>query len=188
MMTRNEDDRWEEYREKPAAESCLAAGRGGVFCWNLSPRWRGEPLETRKLLVLHEPTEGAVAWMMPRLTGFTVRCGGDPSHPGEWSGALDHPSCGTVPLARDRDGGCAGKAAALGLEAAVGAAATSYLDPMYRLDACRRGRHRDALLISDDLAGSPLGDDYPELAVCEVCGRAVEWPNGKPTLVRREQE
>jgi hypothetical protein len=24
--------------------------------------------------------------------------------------------------------------------------------------------------------------------VCEVCGRAVEWPNGKPTLVRREQE
>jgi hypothetical protein len=44
------------------------------------------------------------------------------------------------------------------------------------------------LLISDDLAGSPLGDDYPELAVCEVCGRAVEWPNGKPTLVRREQE
>jgi hypothetical protein len=62
------------------------------------------------------------------------------------------------------------------------------LDPMYRLVACRRGRHRDALLISDDLAGSPLGDDYPELAVCEVCGRAVAWPNGKPTLVRREQE
>jgi hypothetical protein len=62
------------------------------------------------------------------------------------------------------------------------------LDPMYRLVACRRGRHRDALLISDDLAGSPLGDDYPELAVCEVCGRAVEWPKGKPTLVRREQE
>jgi hypothetical protein len=62
------------------------------------------------------------------------------------------------------------------------------LDPMYRLVPCRRGRHRDTLLISDDLAGSPLGDDYPELAVCEVCGRAVEWPNGKPTLVRREQE
>jgi len=62
------------------------------------------------------------------------------------------------------------------------------LAPLYRLVACRRGRHRDALLISDDLAGSPLGDDYPELAVCEVCGRAVEWPNGKPTLVRREQE
>jgi hypothetical protein len=25
-----------------------------------------------------------------------------------------------------------------------------------------------------------------ELAVCGVCGRAVEWPNGKPPLVRRE--
>jgi hypothetical protein len=62
------------------------------------------------------------------------------------------------------------------------------LDPMYRLVACRRGRHRDALLMSDDLAGSSLGDDYPELAVCEVCGRAVEWPNGRPTLARREQE
>jgi hypothetical protein len=49
-----------------------------------------------------------------------------------------------------------------------------------------RGRHRDALLVSDDLAGSSLGDDYPELAVCEVCGRAVEWPNGR--LVLREQK
>ena len=42
--------------------------------------------------------------------------------------------------------------------------------------------------MSDDLTGSLLGDDYPELAVCEVCGRAVEWPNGRPTLARRDQE
>ena len=27
-----------------------------------------------------------------------------------------------------------------------------------------------------------------ELAVCEGCGRAVEWPNGTPTLARRDQE
>jgi hypothetical protein len=59
---------------------------------------------------------------------------------------------------------------------------------MYRLVAYRRGRHRDAHLLADDLVGSPLGDDYPELAVCEVCGRAVELPNGTPTLVGRELE
>ena len=62
------------------------------------------------------------------------------------------------------------------------------LAPIYRLVACRQGRHRDAHLLADDLVGSPLGDDYPELAVCEVCGRAVEWPNGMPTMVRRAQE
>jgi len=62
------------------------------------------------------------------------------------------------------------------------------LAPIYRLGACRRGRHRDAYLLADDLVGSLLGDDYPELAVCEVCGRAVEWPNGMPALGHREQE
>jgi hypothetical protein len=62
------------------------------------------------------------------------------------------------------------------------------LAPIYRLVACRRGHHRDAHLLADDLVGSQLGDDYPELAVCELCGRAVEWPNGKPDLVRREDE
>ena len=56
------------------------------------------------------------------------------------------------------------------------------LAPIYRLLACHRGRHRDAQLLADDLVGSSLGDLYPELAVCEVCGRAIEWPNGKPTL------
>jgi hypothetical protein len=56
------------------------------------------------------------------------------------------------------------------------------LAPIYRLLACRCGRHRDAQLLADDLVGSSLGDLYPELAVCEVCGRAIEWPNGKPTL------
>jgi hypothetical protein len=47
------------------------------------------------------------------------------------------------------------------------------LDPIYRLVACRRGRHRDAYL---------LADEYPELAVCEVCDRVVEWPHGKPSM------
>jgi hypothetical protein len=61
------------------------------------------------------------------------------------------------------------------------------LGPIYRLLACRRGRHRDAHLLADDLIGSALGNDYPELAVCEVCGRAVEWPNGTPPLVHGEQ-
>jgi hypothetical protein len=56
------------------------------------------------------------------------------------------------------------------------------LDPIYRLVACRRGRHRDAHVLADDLIGCQLGDDYPELAVCEVCGRAVWWPNGKPSI------
>ena len=58
----------------------------------------------------------------------------------------------------------------------------SDLDPIYRLVACRRGRHRDAHLLADDLIGSQLAHDYPELAVCEVCGRAVEWPTGKPNV------
>ncbi len=52
------------------------------------------------------------------------------------------------------------------------------LAPIYRLISCRRGRHRDAHILADDLLGS---DDYPRLAICEVCGRAVRWPNG--TLV-----
>jgi hypothetical protein len=60
--------------------------------------------------------------------------------------------------------------------------------PILRLVACRRGRHHDAHLLADDLVGSPLGDDYPELAVCDVCGRAVEWPNGAPGLLRREYQ
>jgi hypothetical protein len=62
------------------------------------------------------------------------------------------------------------------------------LDPIYLLVACRRGRHRDAHVLADDLVGSQLGDDYPEVAVCEVCGRAVEWPNGMPAVVARELE
>jgi hypothetical protein len=56
------------------------------------------------------------------------------------------------------------------------------LDPIYRLVAGRRGRHRDAHMLGDDLIGSQLADDYPELAVCEVCGRAVDWPTGKPSI------
>jgi hypothetical protein len=56
------------------------------------------------------------------------------------------------------------------------------LDPIYRLVACCRGRHRDAHVLADDLVGGPLADDYPELAVCDVCGRAIEWPSGKPSV------
>jgi hypothetical protein len=62
------------------------------------------------------------------------------------------------------------------------------LAPIYRLLACRRGRHRDAHLMADELVGSPLGQDYPAAAICEVCGRAVAWPNGTPTLLRGEWE
>jgi len=56
------------------------------------------------------------------------------------------------------------------------------LAPMFRFLDCRRGRHRDALVMADALVGSELGDAYPELAICEVCGRAIHWPNGTPTV------
>lgn len=62
------------------------------------------------------------------------------------------------------------------------------LAPIYQLLACRRGRHRDADVMADDLIGSELGDTYPEVAICEVCGRAVDWPNGTPTLHGRGPE
>jgi hypothetical protein len=45
-----------------------------------------------------------------------------------------------------------------------------------------RGRHRYAHLLADQLLGSQLGDDYPELAICALCGHAVRWPNGVPSL------
>jgi hypothetical protein len=66
------------------------------------------------------------------------------------------------------------------LAAAVGGGVRRDLAPIYRFVACRRGRHRDAHVMADDLVGSDLGDDYPEVAICEVCGRAVDWPNGTP--------
>lgn len=53
---------------------------------------------------------------------------------------------------------------------------------MYRLVACQRGHHRDVQVMADDLVGSTLGEDYPEAAICEVCGRVVPWPNGMPAL------
>jgi hypothetical protein len=56
------------------------------------------------------------------------------------------------------------------------------LAPIYQILACRRGRHRDAQVMADELVGSDLGDAYPEVAICEVCGRAVHWPNGVPNL------
>ena len=59
------------------------------------------------------------------------------------------------------------------------------LAPIYQLLACRRGRHHDAQVMADDLIGSDLGDAYPEVAICEDCGRAVDWPNGTPTLLDR---
>jgi hypothetical protein len=67
------------------------------------------------------------------------------------------------------------------------AASRVALAPILRLVACRRGRHHDADLLADDFVGSTLGDDYPELAVCDVSGRAVEWPNGTPTMVCGER-
>jgi hypothetical protein len=62
------------------------------------------------------------------------------------------------------------------------------LAPIYRFAACRRGRHRDAQVMAEDLVGSELGDAYPEVAICEVCGRASQWPYGRPTLVRPQDE
>jgi hypothetical protein len=56
------------------------------------------------------------------------------------------------------------------------------LAPIYRLVGCRRGRHRDAQVMADKLIGSDLADAYPEVAICEVCGRAVHWPNGVANL------
>jgi hypothetical protein len=56
------------------------------------------------------------------------------------------------------------------------------LGPIYQFLGCRRGRHRDAQVMADELIGSDLGDAYPEVAICEVCGRAVHWPNGVPNL------
>jgi hypothetical protein len=62
------------------------------------------------------------------------------------------------------------------------------LAPIYQIVDCRRDRHRDAQVMADDLIGSDLGDQYPEAAICEVCGRAVAWPNGVPNLQRRGPE
>lgn len=62
------------------------------------------------------------------------------------------------------------------------------LAPIYRAVACRRGRHRDAQVMADELIASELGDSYPEAAICEICGRAVDWPNGTPTLQGRGPE
>jgi hypothetical protein len=62
------------------------------------------------------------------------------------------------------------------------------LAPIYQFVACRRGRHHDAQVMADELVGSDLGDAYPEVAICEVCGRAVDWPNGTPTLQGRGPE
>jgi hypothetical protein len=56
------------------------------------------------------------------------------------------------------------------------------LAPIYQFVDCRRGRHHDAQVMADELIGSDLGDAYPEVAICEVCGRAVHWPNGVPSL------
>jgi hypothetical protein len=39
-------------------------------------------------------------------------------------------------------------------------------------------------VLADELVGVDLGFDYPEVAICELCGDAVQWPNGTPTLHR----
>src|SRR5262245_59201118 len=83
----------------------------------------------------------------------------------------------------------AGKAGGkVGVVAGVGGAGAPRPCPLFRVVACRRGRHRDGYLMADELVGSRLGDAYPAAAICEVCGRAVKWPNGTPTLGRGEWE
>ena len=44
------------------------------------------------------------------------------------------------------------------------------LAPIYRLVACRHGRHRDARVMADDLIGSELGPP-PERWTPGLCGR-----------------
>jgi hypothetical protein len=58
------------------------------------------------------------------------------------------------------------------------------VDPLQRRIGCPRGRHRYAQVLADELVGADLGFDYPEVAICELCGDAVEWPNGTPDLHR----
>ena len=62
------------------------------------------------------------------------------------------------------------------------------LAPIYQFLGCRRGRHRDAHVMADELIGSELANEYPEVTICEVCGRAVHWPNGVPNLQGRGPE
>jgi len=41
-------------------------------------------------------------------------------------------------------------------------------------------------VLADELVGADLGLNYPEAAICELSGDAVEWPNGTPALHRDE--
>jgi hypothetical protein len=176
-------------REKPAAESCLAAGRGGEGSSAEPVRPGGGAGRSKHVSSLFSTNRPMGQWsddgQVDRVRRALRRRSKPPWRvvwrvgPSEvWDSAVGARPRWRVRVRRLR----------LGWKLLWKQRLRRDLDPMYRLVACRRGRHRDALLVSDDLAGSPLGDDYPELAICEVCGRAVEWPNGKPTLVRREQE
>jgi hypothetical protein len=60
------------------------------------------------------------------------------------------------------------------------------VDPLQRRMGCPWGRHRYAHVPADELVGADLESDYPVLAVCELCGDTVEWPNGMPALRRDE--
>jgi ATP-dependent DNA ligase len=61
-------------------------------------------------------------------------------------------------------------------------------------DASGRRLDFDALLLRIHPAASRVAllaeqtPAYPEAAICEVCGRIVEWPNGTLTPVRRWEQ
>jgi hypothetical protein len=59
-----------------------------------------------------------------------------------------------------------------------------WFDPVQRRVGCPRGRHRYGHLVADELLGGIDALDYPELAICQLCGHTVQWPNGKPTLLQ----
>jgi hypothetical protein len=55
------------------------------------------------------------------------------------------------------------------------------VNPLQRRVGCPRGHHRCGRLVADELIGSRDALDYPELAICQLCGDTLKWPNGKPT-------
>jgi len=56
------------------------------------------------------------------------------------------------------------------------------LASIYRLVACRRGRHRDAHLLADDIIGSQLADDYPSWPSARPAAERSTGQTGKPSI------
>jgi hypothetical protein len=134
------------------------------------------------------PVEGKEGqWSKPTSTGCAVCSASDPSRPWRllWRGRPLHPQPGgrrMGPWSRRR------LRLQAGWQLLWDGRLPRDLSPIFHLVACRRGRHRDAQVMADDLIGSDLGDANPEVAIGEVCGRAVHWPNGVPKFPGRGAE